>query len=192
LTGGASYDELVAEASQTPPGADGLLVLPYFAGERSPIFDPLARGVVAGLTLRHGRGHLFRAVYEGISFGVRQILETFDREDDETTRLVAVGGGTEGGLWTQIVSDVSGREQQLPETTIGACYGDALLAAIGTDTVDAATDWARIHRTVTPDPRNRGLYDQLYVAYKELYPATRAHMHLLASLQRSDPQSDGC
>lgn len=187
LTGGAAYAELVAEAAQTPPGADGLLVLPYFAGERSPIFDPQARGVVAGPTLRHDRGHLFRAVYEGIAFGVRQILETIDAEDDPTTRLVAVGGGTEGGLWTQVVSDVCDREQQVPKETIGACYGDALLAAIGTGAVDPATDWARIDRTISPDPSNRGLYDELYGAYCELYPATRAHMHLLASLQRSEP-----
>jgi xylulokinase len=186
MTGGAPYKELMAEASGTPPGADGLLVLPYFAGERSPIFDAQARGVVAGLTLRHNRGHLFRAVYEGIAFGVRQILETFDAQaDDVTTRLVAVGGGTEGGLWTQVVSDVCGREQQLPATTIGACYGDALLAAIGTGTVEANTDWARIERTVTPRPSTRELYDRLYRAYEELYPATRAHMHLLASVQES-------
>lgn len=183
LTGGAAYEELVTEASRTPPGADGLLILPYFAGERSPIFDPQARGVVAGLTLRHGRGHLFRAVYEGIAFGVRQILETLDAHGGPTTRLVAVGGGTEGGLWTQIVSDVSGRDQQIPKATIGACYGDALLAAIGTGTVDAATDWARIDRTVTPHVENRALYDQLHQAYGELYPATRASMHLLAGLQ---------
>jgi xylulokinase len=186
LTGGGAYEELVAEASRIPAGADGLLVLPYFAGERTPIFDPQARGVVAGLTLRHGRGHLFRAVYEGIAFGVRQILETMDPDDDRVSRLVAVGGGTEGGLWTQVVSDVCGREQQVPETTIGASYGDALLAAIGTRTVDAATDWARIDHIVTPDPSNRGVYDNLYRAYRELYPATRAHMHLLASLQRSE------
>lgn len=190
MTGGAPYEELVAEASRTPPGADGLLVLPYFAGERSPIFDPQARGVVAGLTLRHSRGHLFRAVYEGIAFGIRQILEIIDAEAvDVTTRLVAVGGGTEGGLWTQVVSDICGREQQVPATTIGASYGDALLAAMGTGTVPAGTDWARIERTVSPNPSTRELYDRLYRAYGELYPATRAHMHLLASMQRSEPTS---
>jgi xylulokinase len=187
LTGGAVYEDLVAEASQTPPGADGLLLLPYFAGERTPIFDPQARGAVVGLTLRHGRGHLFRAVYEGIAFGVRQILATIDAADDPVTRLVAVGGGTEGGLWTQVVSDVCGREQLVPEVTIGASYGDALLAAIGTGTVDAATDWTRIARTVTPNQSCRELYDRLYQAYCELYPATRSHMHLLASLQRTIP-----
>ena len=78
VTGGASLDELTAEAQGVPPGSEGLLILPYLAGERTPVFDPHARGVVAGLTLRHGRGHLIRAAYEGISFGIRQILERFD------------------------------------------------------------------------------------------------------------------
>jgi xylulokinase len=129
-------------------------------------------------------------VYEGIAFGIRQILEIIDADAvDVTTRLVAVGGGTEGGLWTQVVSDVCGREQQVPATTIGASYGDALLAAMGTGTVPAGTDWARIERTVSPNPSTRELYDRLYRAYGELYPATRAHMHLLASMQRSEPTS---
>lgn len=140
LTGGAPFADLVAEASQVPPGSDGLLVLPYFSGERTPVFDPMARGVVAGLSLRHRRGHLFRAVYEGIAFGIRQILEFLEQGAEPPRRLVAVGGGTQGGLWTQVVSDVCGREQDLPAQTIGASYGDALLAAIGTGTVPPETD----------------------------------------------------
>ena len=113
-----------------PPGSEGLLVLPYFAGERTPVFDPHARGVFAGLTLRHGRGHLFRAAYEGISFGIRQILERFD-DAHTATRTVAVGGGLRSPIWAQAVSDVTGRPQLVPEQAIGASYGDALLAAIG-------------------------------------------------------------
>lgn len=182
LTGGVPYEQLVAEAAEVPPGADGLLLLPYFAGERTPIFDPDARGVVMGLTLRHRRGHLFRAVYEGIAFGIRQILEFMD-DGDPATRLVAVGGGTQGGLWTQVVSDVCGREQQVPAATIGASYGDALLAAIGTGRVDSSTDWATINRRVVPNPANRERYDGLYRAYCDLYPRTREHMRLLAGMQ---------
>ncbi|MFP5346881.1 MAG: FGGY-family carbohydrate kinase, partial [Actinomycetes bacterium] len=141
LTGGVPFAELVREAAGVPPGSDGLVVLPYFAGERTPIFDPQARGVVAGLTLRHNRAHLFRAVYEGIAYGIRQILEFLREDADPPTRLLAVGGGTQGGLWTQIVSDVCGCEQLVPAQTIGASYGDALLAAIGTGLVPPSTDW---------------------------------------------------
>ncbi len=190
LTGRTPFADLVAEAAAVPPGSDGLLMLPYFSGERTPIFDPRARGVIAGLSLRHRRGHLFRAVYEGIAFGIRQILEFLEDGAEPPRRLVAVGGGTQGGLWTQVVSDVCGRDQELPLQTIGACYGDALLAAIGTGTVPAATDWAAVERVVRPDPDVRGVYDNLFAAYSDLYPATRDVVHQLADLQASGWRAD--
>jgi xylulokinase len=187
LVGGAPFEELVAEAAATPPGADGLIVLPYFAGERTPIFDPHARGVVAGLTLRHRRGHLFRAVYEGIAYGIRQILEVLEEAAVPASRIVAVGGGTQGGLWTQIVTDVTGREQLLPVETIGASYGDALLAAIGIGVVAPGTDWSRVANPLVPDPTLRDTYDELYDTYCQLYPATKDQLHRLAALQEALP-----
>lgn len=183
LTGGVPFEVLVSEAAGTPPGSDGLLVLPYFAGERTPIFDADARGVIAGLTLRHTRGHLFRGVYEGIAFGIRQILDLLDTETNPVRRLVAVGGGTQGGLWTQIVSDVTGRQQEVPEQTIGASYGDALMAAIGSGLVPADTDWTRPGHLVLPDPAVRPLYDELYDHYIDLYPATSQQVHALSRIQ---------
>lgn len=185
LTGGVPFEQLVQEAAAIPPGADGLVLLPYFAGERTPIFDARARGVVAGLSLRHGRGHLFRAVYEGIAFGIRQIVDFLDGEQTPISRLVAVGGGTQGGLWTQIVSDVVGRPQVVPQQTIGASYGDALLAAIGTGLVPPETDWARQGRLIEPDPAAQARYDELYGVYNELYPATKDLVHTLARMQES-------
>ncbi|MEE6163502.1 MULTISPECIES: FGGY-family carbohydrate kinase [unclassified Mycolicibacterium] len=185
VTGGASFEELVAEARDVPPGSEGLLVLPYLAGERTPVFDPQARGVVAGLTLRHGRGHLFRAAYEGISFGIRQILERFD-DAHSGARTVAVGGGLRSPIWVQAVSDITGRPQLIPEQGIGASYGDALLAAIGTGLVPADTDWAKIAREIKPDARNRVLYDDLYATWRELYPATREQVHRLSGPIRGD------
>lgn len=179
VTGGASFDDLMAEAQSVPPGSEGLLVLPYLAGERTPVFDPQARGVVAGLTLRHGRGHLFRAAYEGISFGIRQILERFD-DAHSARRTVAVGGGLRSPIWAQAVSDITGRPQLIPEQAIGASYGDALLAAIGVGLVPPDTDWAKIAREIKPDPRNRELYESLYATWRELYPATRDQVHRLA------------
>jgi xylulokinase len=187
LVGGAPFEELVAEAAATPAGADGLLVLPYFAGERTPIFDPHARGVVAGLTLRHRRGHLFRAVYEGIAYGIRQILEVLEEAAGPASRVVAVGGGTQGGLWTQIVTDVTGREQLLPAETIGASYGDALLAAIGIGVVAPETDWSRVANRLVPNPALRETYDELYDTYCQLYPATKDQLHRLAALQEALP-----
>jgi xylulokinase len=183
LTGGAGFPTLVAEAAAVPPGADGLLLLPYFAGERTPIFDPHARGVLAGLSLRHKRGHLYRAVYEGIAFGIRQILELMQEAGGPATRIVSVGGGTQGGLWTQVVSDVTGREQLLPGQTIGASYGDALLAAIGNGLVPPDTDWTSVADTVIPDPTAGEVYGELYETYTSLYAATLEQVHHLARLQ---------
>ncbi len=183
LTGNVGFGTLVEEAAAVPPGSDGLLVLPYFAGERSPIFDPRARGVIAGLTLRHQRGHLFRAVYEGIGFGIRQVLDVMASSAGAPSRILAVGGGTQGGLWTQIVSDITDRPQVVPTETIGASYGDALLAGIAVGLLAEDTDWSSVDVEVTPDARNKGLYDELYGAYCELYPATRDQVHVLAEVQ---------
>jgi xylulokinase len=180
LTGGVPFETLVSEAAAVPAGSEGLVMLPYFSGERTPIYDPLARGVIAGLTLRHKRGHLLRATYEGIACGVRQIVAEFEAAAGQPARVVAVGGGTQGGLWTQIVSDVTGLEQQVPKQTIGAAYGDALLAAIGIGLVPPQTDWAELDRTVHPDPATAGTYATLFRTYTELYPATRRQVHRLA------------
>ena len=183
LTGGVAFETLVKEAAAVPPGSDGLLVLPYFAGERTPIFDPHARGVVAGLSLRHRRGHLYRAVYEGIAYGVRQILALLEDAGGPARRVVAVGGGTRAGLWPQIVSDVTGLRQLVPAQTIGASYGDALLAAIGSGLVPPETDWAHIVGEVAPDETRRPTYDELYETFTSLYPDSRATVHRLARFQ---------
>lgn len=193
LTGGAPLGSLEAEAAAVPAGAEGLVLLPYFAGERTPVQDPRARGVAIGLTLRHGRGHVLRAAYEGIAFGVRQILELFDTVPPShpatPSRLVAVGGGTQSALLTQVVSDVCGRPQVVPEETIGASYGSALLSAIGTGSVAPETDWANVGRVVEPDPAACERYDRIYPVFTEMYADTARHMHRLADLADEDAQS---
>ncbi|MCW2810680.1 MAG: sugar kinase [Friedmanniella sp.] len=181
ITGEVDHATMLAEAARVPVGSDGLLVLPYLAGERTPVFDPDARGVIAGLTLRHGRGHLFRAAYEGIAFSLRHILDLFDESARPVTRAVAVGGGVHSPLWTAIVSDITGRTQLIPRQTIGASYGGALLAAVGTGLVPADTDWTVIDREVQPDPGRQAAYAELYPIWRELYPATRDPMHRLGA-----------
>ncbi|MFJ9565190.1 FGGY-family carbohydrate kinase [Streptomyces fuscichromogenes] len=118
-----------------------------------------------------------------MAFGVRQILEFLADPRDPVRRIVAVGGGTKGGLWAQIVSDVTGREQHIPAQTIGACYGDALLSAVRLGLVPPDTDWAVTETTVRPQPRTREVYDRLYPSYTELYPATLDIIHGLAGIQ---------
>jgi xylulokinase len=177
------FARLTEEAAGVRPGSEALVVLPYFAGERTPLFDPRARGLISGLTLSHGRGHLYRAMLEATAYGVRHIFEFMRDAGGGGERLVAVGGGTKGGLWTQIVSDVTGRAQDLPEQTIGASYGDALLAARSVGLAEPDADWSKISDTVEPRAENREIYDQLYRIYRDLYPATRDASHALADLQ---------
>jgi xylulokinase len=184
ISGDLPYEELTEEAANVPPGSDALVVLPYFAGERTPLQDPRARGLISGLTLSHGRGHLYRAMLEATAYGVRHIFEFMRDAGGGGERLVAVGGGTKGGLWTQIVSDVTGRPQDLPEQTIGASYGDALLAARSVGLALADADWSKVSETVEPRAENREIYDELYSVYRELYPATREASHALADLQK--------
>lgn len=180
VLGDASLDDLTAEALAVPPGGEGLLMLPYFAGERTPLFDPYARGVFAGLSLRHGRGHLLRATYEGIAFGVREILERF-AQASPAARVVAVGGGLHSPLWAQAVSDIAGCTQLVPHQTIGASYGDSLLAGIGVGLLPRDTDWTTIDRIIEPDGARSAMYDDLYRTWRELYPATRAQVHRLSA-----------
>jgi xylulokinase len=182
LVGNPAWDELLNEAVAVPPGSRGLLLLPYFAGERTPVYDPLARGVVAGLTLRHGRAELLRATYEATGFGARQILELFTQAARPPERIVAVGGGTNAELWLQTVSDITGVEQLIPAETIGASYGDALIAAIGVGVVAPGTDWSEVAGRVLPSASSRGLYDDLFELYGRLYRETQDVVHRLGAI----------
>jgi xylulokinase len=179
VVGEAHIESLYTAAAAIAPGSNGLRVLPYFAGERTPIADPAARGMIAGLSLDHDRGHIFRALLEATAFGVRHNLEAFGDAGVAIERVVAVGGGTSGGLWPQIVSDVTGRQQVVPEVTIGAAYGDARLAAeaVGTETAC----WNPAARTTIPDADASTVYDRAYGQYRELYEATKHVIHELAA-----------
>ena len=182
LTGSPEFDELLVEAKASGPGANGLVMLPYFAGERSPIADPGARGVIAGLTLSHTRGDLYRAALEAAAFGVRHHLETLTAAELSLDRVVAVGGGARSDLWPQIVSDVTGLVQRIPRRVVGASYGGSMLAARlahGTD----VSRWNPTDHEIVPDPAQRERYDELYRLYRDLYPATYEITHALAAMQ---------
>lgn len=171
-----AFAELFAAAAEVPPGSNGLIVLPYFAGERTPINDPDARGVFAGLSLAHGRAELFRAVIEGVAYGIRHNLEAMADAGAALTRIVAVGGGTTGDLWPQIVSDVAGVEQEIPRAGRGAVLGDAFLAAVaaGSKSISDLPSWTGIDRNVRPVRSD--VYDDAYHRYLALYPAVAGAM----------------
>lgn len=180
---GGDYAGLSAQAAESGPGANGLLMLPYLAGERTPIQDPDARGVLVGMTLQTTAGDLYRAALEATAFGVRHNIDVMREAGTPIERVVAVGGGTTGGLWTQIVSDVTGLPQVVPSVTVGASFGAAFLAAglVGEPDIDA---WNPPAAVVEPDQRLRDTYDALYRHYRALYPATRDIAHALVDLQR--------
>lgn len=189
---GESFTDLLALAAESPAGADGLLMLPYFAGERTPILDPDARGVIAGLTLTHGRGDLYRAALEATAFGVRHNIETMRAAGADVRRVVAVGGGTQGELWLQIVSDVTGLPQVVPRTTVGASYGAAFLAALSvseTGQEPVLEEWNPVATTIEPDTEKTDFYDGLYLHFRDLYTATVPIVHALAHNQRMEGSS---
>jgi len=183
LVGSPDYPSLLAEAAASGAGAHGLLMLPYFAGERTPVADPDARGIIAGLTVEHTRGDLYRAALEATALGVRHNVEAIRAAGGTIERVVAVGGGTQGDLWLQVVSDVTGLTQEVRAVTIGASYGAAFLAARATGTADIDA-WNPVVRRVEPEASLAAGYDELYTLYRELYPATAAVAHALAERQR--------
>ena len=168
-----AFATLAAEAAATPRGAEGLLCLPYFSGERTPIHDPQAKGAFFGLNLTHKRGHMVRALLEGIAFGTNHIVETFADAGEPPQRILAVGGGTKNPVWLQATSDISGLDQILPRTTLGASYGDAFLAALAVGAVarEDITRWNPEVGRVTAQPAE--VYARQYAFWRGLYEQTR-------------------
>jgi xylulokinase len=185
ILGDPPWDEFMEQVSEVPPGARGLLFLPYLAGERTPIFDPDARGLFLGLMLAHGRPELTRAVFEGIAFAVRHNVEAMASVGSPSTRIVGVGGGTRSDALPQIVTDVLGREQSICDPSVGASFGSAILAARAASMIEDASDWVRVDRILTPDPSAADVYTELYARYRDLYVLTAADMHALARLGAS-------
>ena len=173
--------ELAAEAAGSPPGARGLVLLPYFSGERTPIHDPHAKGLLFGLNLTHTRGDIYRALLEGIAYGTNHVIETYAEVGQSPRRVLAVGGGTKNRVWSQATSDVSGCTQILCEKTVGASYGDTFLAALAVGDVrrEDIRTWNPVEREVAPTPDHAESYRRQYEVFKALYPRTRDLMRAL-------------
>ena len=187
--GPSAFAALSAEAGAAEAaGGEDLLFLPYFSGERTPINDPLARGVAAGLSLGSGRGDLYLALIRGIAYATRANLEAMRALGAPINRVVAVGGGTADPLLLQTVSDACGIEQEVPGATIGASRGDALLAGLASgilDPADAAA-WMSVDRVVRPRPETGPAHDRRYRAFSDLYHATRPIVHGLGLIARDN------
>ena len=184
LAPGVDFDALLAPAADVPPGSEGLLFLPYLTGERTPHPDPLARGAFVGLTVRHTQAHLTRAILEGVAFGLRDSFELMQSVGLAEIRQVRIsGGGARSALWRQILADVLNVELVTVNTTEGAAYGAALLAATGAgvypdvDTACAAT--IRLTGRTVPGPASVA-YGEVYPLYRDLYPALRPSFNAVA------------
>ena len=174
-----AFTTLAAEAGASPPGANGLLFLPYFSGERTPIHDPLAKGALFGMNLTHGRGDIYRAVLEGVAMGTAHVIDTFRDVGAAPRRVLAVGGGTQNAVWLQATSDVGGVTQVVSEKSIGASYGDAFLAAhaVGLARPEDIAAWNPPARDVTPERHDA--YARQYPLFLRLYEQTRDIAHAL-------------
>jgi FGGY-family pentulose kinase len=183
-TGRNVYELLDAKAAAVPPGCEGLVCLDYWQGNRCPRKDPRARGVLWGLTLSHGPGHVFRSIYEGTAFGTRHILEDLEGHGFRVARLFAGGGGAKSRLWLQIHADVLGRPLHLPRDPEACALGSALVAAVHTgyypDLAEAARRMVQMAEVIEPRAEHRAAYDDYYAKYVATYPAMRPLLHALA------------
>jgi len=172
----SAYQMLDELASQISPGSNGLITLPYFMGERTPIWDPYARGTIIGLTLYHTRAHLFRSFLEGVAFSLKDNIQAALRIgvnlDDEMT---LIGGGAKSLLWRQIFADITGFKIKYLSQSVGAPLGDALLAGVGNKLFDydEIKKWSHVETISKPDPKTKKIYEDLFNLYREIYSSNK-------------------
>ena len=178
-----AYAAMAQEAAAIPAGSDGLVCLPYFAGERTPLNDPFAKGVYFGLSVNHTRAHLVKAGLEGIAYTIAAHLDLLEKEHGEPLRrIMAVGGGTKNPVWLQAVADVTGREICTAKVTFGAAFGDAIMAALAGG---AYASWDELAKVVTadkvirPDMAAHAVYEKQRVVFNELYTRNKDLMKSL-------------
>jgi len=172
-----SYQELIAEAAATPAGTNGLLWAPYLMGERTPHLDPRARGALVGLSASHTRGHVVRAILEGVAFSLKDTLALFDEMKVPVRSIRLGGGGARSALWQQIQADIYGQEVEIVEAEEGAAHGAALLAGVGRgvwSSVEEACECAvHVATRVPPHPAAMDVMRRQYQIYRTLYPALK-------------------
>ncbi len=172
----SAYAQLDKLAARVPPGSEGIILLPYLLGQRSPVFDPYASGVFFGVKKAHTRGHLFRAILESFGFSIRHGLESFYPHGHSLTRLVATGGGARSPLWRQIVSDISGlRQEYIPDSDgpLGCAYMGGLALGWFKDFEILKSEWVKVSSVTEPNPETRDPYEHAYRIYAELHTALK-------------------
>jgi xylulokinase len=188
-----TLQDLDREAESVPPGSDGLVLLPYFLGEKTPLFDPLARGVVFGLALHHTRAHVFRAILEAVSYGFRHHVDELEAHGFLPERVYGTNGGSRSRIWQQITADVLGRPITYYPHHPGSALGVAFVAAMG---VGLYSDWSQVSAFVgegtrrDPDRATHEVYNRAYAIYRDLYRHLREDFVQLAALYRAGAVKD--
>ncbi len=186
IEGVDAYEVLTREAATVPPGCEGLIFLPYLAGERTPHADPDARGIFFGLSLRHTKAHLTRAVLEGVTFGLRDSLEIVRGLGVPVERIRATGGGARSQMWRQLQADIFDAEVAIVNATEGPAFGAALLAGTGAGVYasveEAARRTIREVQTTKPDMATAAVYEGYYRLYDRLYPQLKSQFAEMAEL----------
>jgi xylulokinase len=180
------YDVVTEEAAVTPPGAEGLFFLPYLAGERTPHADPLARGAFVGLTLKHTRGHVVRAILEGVTYSLRDCLAIIEEQGVAVKQVRASGGGAKSAFWRQLQADVLAKTVVTMAADEGPGYGVALLAAVGAgefkDVVEACDATVKTTRETKSNAKLMSKYDAGFPIYLDLYKSLRGDFRAIAAL----------
>lgn len=185
VTGVNAYQVIMEEMKKVPIGSNNLITLPYFAGERTPINDSRAKGMIFGLNLLHKRADIARSSYEAVCFSIKQHFEIFDELGVPIHNIMVTGGGTKNPLWIQMLADVLGRDLKTPKVTIGASYGDALMAMIGEGT---KKDFGEAKRLIQSGGKyianleKTPIYEKYYNIYNRLYAKNKYLMHELDSI----------
>lgn len=186
------YEQLTAEAAQVAPGSEGLLFLPYLAGERTPHADPAARGAFVGLTLAHTRGHLVRAILEGVTYALRDSLEIIRELGVPVREIRASGGGSRSPFWRQLQADVFGQKVVHLAAEEGPAYGAALLAAVGAgafaNVPEACKATIRIVGQTAPQRRAQQYHDAAFPVYQGLYRSLKDDFRRIAALRTTEPK----
>jgi xylulokinase len=178
-----AYCALDALAAGIAPGSEGLILLPYFMGERSPIWDTHARGALIGLSLTHTRGHIYRAFLEGVAYSLRDSMESTNTEIGES--ILIAGGAARSPLWRQIIADVTGRSIRCPREDVEANLGDVILAGVGTGcfSYEDVRNWQVFDPPVKPNEAARKVYDRLFALYKSVYRNLKGDFAELSALE---------
>jgi len=184
-----SYQIMDLEASKVPPGSGGLIILPYIAGERCPIWNANARGVIFGLYLTHSRAHIIRAILEAVAYGLRHNVEIAEGAGIRIDELRSTGGGSKSDVWLQIKADVLNK----PIYQVNAeaeTLGDAIMAGVGVGVFDdlfsTSDELAKVKKVISPNPDHHKLYSKLYEIYREIYEPLKGSFDKLAKIRNSD------